>query len=288
MRDIVPVLGLQDLIAQAGLSCMESEDFEAIYSKLYSIDPESVILKQIEERVEEYFGNLVLPGHPTLYDLLLLSLRRKDAIFTFNWDPFLVDAFARHVGHVPLPHIFHLHGNVRVGFCVKCGVAMLKNESCHGCGGNLTPTRLLYPIVQKDYSSDPFITSQWNQARDFISRAGIITIFGYSAPKTDKEAMAIFTEAWKGDDSQKPFEQVEVIDIRDANELASQWSSFAFFEHYDIRQSFYDSRLAQYPRRTCEALVHAGFDGKFVEPLDWAGNLEGVRHSVAELIVHET
>jgi hypothetical protein len=33
---------------------------------------------------------LELPDHPTVYDHLLLSLRKKDAIFTFNWDPFLL------------------------------------------------------------------------------------------------------------------------------------------------------------------------------------------------------
>ncbi|MHA1748548.1 MAG: hypothetical protein ACTSXN_02865 [Promethearchaeota archaeon] len=29
---------------------------------------------------------------PTIYDYLILSLRKKDVIATFNWDPLLVQA----------------------------------------------------------------------------------------------------------------------------------------------------------------------------------------------------
>jgi len=228
-----------------------------------------------------------LPEYPTLYHLLLLSLRKKDAIFTFNWDPFLVDTCERLAGEAPLPHIFHLHGNVRVGFCKHCGLAMRKADVCRRCGASLTPTRLLYPVEQKNYTHDPFIASQWDQARDFVRRAGIITIFGYSAPTTDKEAMAIFAEAWKGDDANKPIEQLEIIDVRDHEGLARKWGSFAFFDHYEIHRSFYESLLAHYPRRSCEALVHMGFDANFVEPIAWAGNLEGLTAGIAELIAHE-
>lgn len=258
-----------------------------LYSRLHAAGPQSPLVKQIEQRVEDYFSQLALPEYPTIYDLLLLSLREKDAIFTFNWDPFLVDARTRHAGSVPLPHIFHLHGNVRIGFCEQCGLAMRKAAVCPTCGASLTPTRLLYPVEQKNYTDDPFVASQWDRARDFIKQAGIITIFGYSAPTTDKEAMAIFTEAWKGDDPNKPLERLEIIDVRDHNELGWQWSSFAFFDHYDTRRSFYESLLAHYPRRSCEALVHRGFDGKYVEPITWAGNLEGLRTSIAELVAHE-
>ena len=46
-------------------------------------------MREIETRVDEYFADLELPGHPTIYDRLVLSLREKDLIATFNWDPFL-------------------------------------------------------------------------------------------------------------------------------------------------------------------------------------------------------
>lgn len=286
MANVVDVLGLRSVVEDAGHDA--SQSFESLYSSLFAADPNSTLLTTIEAAVAKYFGSLELPRYPTLYDMLLLSLREKDAVLTFNWDSFLVDAYSRNFGEVPLPHIFHLHGNVRVSFCAKCRFSMPNGDTCSTCGTPLTPTPLLYPIEKKDYASDPFISLQWQAARKYISKAAIVTIFGYSAPTTDQEAMAIFTDAWKGDDPNKPVERVEIIDIRDHDELAHQWSSFAFFDHYDIRRSFFDSMLAQYPRRSCEALAHMGFDGQFVESVPWAGNLEGLRKSIAPLIAAET
>jgi hypothetical protein len=285
MNNLVETLGLGDLIAQARYN--PAEGFEALYSRLHAADPHSPLVAQIEQRVKGYFTQLLLPKFPTIYDLLVLSLRKKDAIFTFNWDPFLVDAWERNADIGSLPQIFHLHGNVRVSFCTRCGKEMRKAEPCRTCGNPPTPSRLLYPVAQKNYADDPFIASQWQQARDFIGRAFIITIFGYSAPTTDKEAMEIFTKAWKQDSSHKHIERVEIIDIRDGEELGHQWGPFAHFDHRDMCRNFHESRLACYPRRTCEALCHEGFDGKFVEPITRAGSLEGLKASVADLVEHE-
>lgn len=285
MNNVVDVLGLRSLVEDAGHDA--SQNFESLYSTLFDADSNSELLKTIETAVVNYFRSLVLPSHPTLYDILLLSLREKDVILTFNWDPFLADAYFRNFEKAPLPHIFHLHGNVRVSFCAKCQFSKMNADTCSTCGGPLTPTPLLYPIKSKDYTSDPFIALQWEAARKYINKAAIITIFGYSAPITDQEAMAIFTDAWKGDDPNKPVERVEVVDIRDPDQLAWQWKSFAFFDHYDIHRSFFDSILAQYPRRSCEALAHMGFDGQFVESVPWAGNLKGLRESISRLTAVE-
>jgi hypothetical protein len=285
MANLVEVLGLKDMIVEARQD--PTAGFESIYSHLHAADSESPLVKEIERRVEDYFSQLVLPKYPTIYDLLLLSLREKDAIFTFNWDPFLIDAYERLADDVRLPHIFHLHGNVRLSFCACCSLAMRKADVCHKCGTDLTQTRLLFPVEQKNYADDLFIASQWEQVRDFIARAFIITIFGYSAPTTDAEAMAIFTKAWKKGESSKLVERLEVIDIRDHEELALQWSPFAHFHHCDIRGSLYESCLSRCPRRSCEALFHRGVDGKFVKQIAWAGNLEGMINSVARLIAHE-
>ena len=151
----------------------------------------------------------------------------------------------------------------------------------------MTPTRLLYPVENKNYADDPYLVSQWEDFRKFISRALIITIFGYSAPTTDQEAMATFNSAWKNGESHKLIHRLEIIDIRDANELAWQWSPFSIFHHYDVRRSFHESLLARYPRRSCEALFQSNYDGKFVEPIAWAGNLEGIGDGIAELVAHE-
>jgi hypothetical protein len=286
MVNVVDVLGMRKLIEEAGHDANQS--FESLYSTLHALDAESALLKKIQARVAEYFGTLELPRFPTLYDYLLLSLRGKDAIFTFNWDPFLVDAYERHNGKVSLPHLFHLHGNVRVSFCPMCRRSMPNAAKCSDCDVALVPTPLLYPVEQKDYSTDPFISTQWGAARAFIERAAIITIFGYSAPVSDQEAMTILRQAWKKDGASKFIHRVEIIDVKDGEELASQWSPLSHFHHYDIRRSFFESQLAHYPRRSCEALVHAGINGEFVEPISWAGNIAGLQATVQELASHET
>jgi hypothetical protein len=288
MANLVEILELNDLIVGAGYD--PTIGFESLYSRLHAADPQSSLVQEIENRVEDYFSHLVLPRYPTIYDLLLLSLRGKDAIFTFNWDPFLPDAYDRVAGKVPpsnLPNIFHLHGNVRVAFCEQCHTATRKAESCLGCGGNVTPTRLLYPVEKKDYAASPYLVSQWKDFREFISRALIITIFGYSAPTTDQEAMATLKAVWKDGESHKLIHRLEIIDIRDRDELGWQWSPFSIYNHDDVRRSFYESLLARYPRRSCEALFQSNHDGKFVEPIAWAGNLEGMGDGIAELVAHE-
>lgn len=146
MGNLVEILDLTALIAGAGHD--PNIGVESLYSRLHATDPQSPVIKRIEQQVEDYFSRLILPKYPTTYDLLLLSLRQKDAIFTFNWDPFLADAYGRLADQVSLsnlPNIFHLHGNVLISFCEHCRLAMPKADVCETCGTSLTPTRLLYP-----------------------------------------------------------------------------------------------------------------------------------------------
>lgn len=285
MKDLVKSLGLEDLL---GVEENDSErDFEAIYSELHSRDPQDPLLRKLERSITEYFERLKLPETPTLYDLLLLSLRDKDAILTFNWDPFLADAFERNSGAATLPHILHLHGNVRVGFCGACVHADLNGRCCRGCGKVLEPTRLLYPIKDKDYESDPFIKKQWESARKFVEHALIVTIFGYSAPKSDRAAMDILRTAWKDKARYKLLKHVEIIDVRDSEEVSRQWSPFSFYLHRDVLRSVQESSLFHYPRRSCEALIQRGIHGNVVEKIPWAGNLKGVRESIEALTTYE-
>ena len=169
MADLIEVLDLGGLISSAGHD--PATGFESLYSRLHAADSQSPLVKEIERRVEGYFSQLALPGHPTIYDLLLLSLRHKDAVFTFNWDPFLADAYERLAYRLlpvsNLPGIFHLHGNVRITFCEHCRSVMLKTDVCQTCGATSVPTPLLFPVEEKDYT-DPYFTTQWDQARDFI------------------------------------------------------------------------------------------------------------------------
>lgn len=57
-----------------------------------------------------------------------------------------------------------------------------------------------------------------------------ITIFGYSAPKTDIEALTMIKNAY-GNYNERPLEQFEIIDIRDKDEVISSWSEIAHPNH---------------------------------------------------------
>jgi hypothetical protein len=119
MDDLVDMVGLQPLIEQAGLEDAQERNFEVIYGRLASEPGYAQKVREIERRIDSYFVSLSLPSHATIYDRLLVSLRPTDAVFTFNWDPFLFDAYQRNRNAVPLPEIFFLHGNVRIGACLE-------------------------------------------------------------------------------------------------------------------------------------------------------------------------
>src|SRR5215471_8086633 len=133
---------------------------------------------------------------PTPYDYLLSGLRRKDVVATFNWDPLLVQAFRRNLSMRELPEIVFLHGNVCIAVCLEDKVKGFIGDTCQKCGKPLTPTKLLYPIGQKNYDSDPFIRSEWAILRRAIAGAYMMEVFGYSAPRTDVEAKSIMDSAW--------------------------------------------------------------------------------------------
>ena len=94
MADILDAVPLKDLFDQAGVQVREN-DFEEAYSRIAEDQDHSDLAQMIEKNVFDYFDSLKLPTVPTLYDHLLLSLREKDVIATFNWDPFLLQAAKR-------------------------------------------------------------------------------------------------------------------------------------------------------------------------------------------------
>ncbi len=80
MSNLVDVVGLNELLGQFG----SEKNLETIYSKL-AADPSAAELRaSLEVRIAEYFDALELPREVTVYDELILSLRRKDLIATFN------------------------------------------------------------------------------------------------------------------------------------------------------------------------------------------------------------
>jgi hypothetical protein len=160
MNNLIETLGLQSLIQSTGLT-FDSNNFEDIYSSIHK-KPELISIRdELEIAIYNYFREMELPDKPTIYDHLVLSLRNKDFIATFNWDPFLVQAIRRNGSRFNLPRPLFLHGNVEVGYCVEGHMMGNNGGNCHHCGQTLTATKLLYPIEEKNYHLDQFISRQW-------------------------------------------------------------------------------------------------------------------------------
>lgn len=115
MNDLPKVCGLDGVLNKfpENLIC---DNFEATYSNLVEHDPNNYYLKVMNDMIYSYFRTLELPDEPTIYDYLVMSLRDKDAIATFNWDPFLYQAWWRNYHHGSSPQMIYLHGNVAVGY----------------------------------------------------------------------------------------------------------------------------------------------------------------------------
>lgn len=262
MDGLVEMLGLEPVLKSGGVKNTR-RNFEDIYSELYEIDPGLLILREVEDIIYAYFDKLSLPETPTLYDHLLMSLRPKDMVATFNWDPFLFDAWNRIRDSVPVPEIVHLHGNVRIAHCPEHPTYGAHGMYCPTCDGDLVPSRLLYPIALKNYVDDPFIKTEWEVLKKALRQAKTLTVFGYGAPTTDKEAVDILNDAWNK--SKRLIERTEIIDIKEKEVLWKQWDAFIIRTYLDCPGNFYESRLATYPRRTCEALLAQTFYGQWVE-----------------------
>ncbi len=252
MNNIVDAVGLRLILEDHGISPDEI-NFEELYSDLAVRKGNKTLLNEIEKTIYEYFNSLALPKHPTIYDHLVLSLRPKDLIATFNWDPFLYQACARNHKKATLPRTAFLHGCAKMGYCLADRKHGLVGLECSMCGKMFTPSQLLYPIKQKNYSNNEYIKMQWDILKLSLKNAYILTIFGYSAPKTDVEALKMMKDAW-GDPSHRELEEIEIIDIKSEDELCDNWGPFIHSHHYRTTDNFYKSWIARHPRRTCEVM----------------------------------
>jgi hypothetical protein len=262
MMDFVEKLGLKGELNNAGVR--SDGNFEDIYSALYGDSRFNDLRARLESAVYEYFAGLALPNFPTIYDHLVMSLRPKDVIATFNWDPFLCQALARNRSRAPLPRALFLHGNVAISFCAKDKKAFISCRECSVCGSQTEPTRLLYPIRSKDYASDPFIDTQWRNLRAAMQNAFMLTVFGYGAPVSDSEAVRLMSGGW-GHASKRELEQTEIINVLTEEEVLRTWEPFIHTHHYEVKRSFYDSWLAKHPRRSGEAWWAQYLEAKFIE-----------------------
>jgi len=268
MSNFVEILELEELLEKNNILAPYN-DFEALYSDISVDETKKELKEEIEKKIQNYFFSLELPDSPTLYDHLVLSLRPKDVIATFNWDPFLAQAIMRNISIIEKPPtILFLHGNVTYAYCAKCKVGFPLKNKCANCGEPLLSAPLLYPVKEKNYQTHPVIKAHWNGFEHYLKQAWAVTIFGYSAPKTDIEAIDIMKKAW-GNIEERNFEQIEIIDIQEEEQFIETWSPFIHTHHYDVHQSFYDSIIAKFPRRSGEALWAQLMEVKWLDPKEY-------------------
>jgi hypothetical protein len=264
MEDFVDIVPIKHFLEKNGIN-WRGLNFEEIYSNFTTDSHMSVICSELQTTIYTYFSSLSLPSTPTLYDHLLLSLRDKDVIATFNWDPFLIQAYRRNYGKVEsLPNLLFLHGNVLAAYCQRDSVLGVRGGRCSKCGRPFAPSQLLYPVTKKDYKSDLMISNQWEDLEFILKNALFVTIFGYSAPASDAAAIDILSRAW-GKPEDRQFEQIEIIDIKDDKILRKNWGPFIHTHHYDTIQDFYNSWIANHPRRTVEAFYNQYIEAQFIE-----------------------
>src|SRR5699024_9068708 len=102
------------------------------------------------------------------------------------------------------------------------------------CGKQFNPSKLLYPVSQKNYSEDEFISSEWENLQNHIKQAYFITVFGYSAPVTDAEARSLMLDVWV-ENTTRDLAQVDLVDIKPREEIKDSWKDFIVRENYAIQ-----------------------------------------------------
>lgn len=261
MQNLASVLKLEPLLKRSGLVCSRYANFELIYDELASSDQHRDLLRDIESRIRTYFASLRLPETVTGYDILLLSLRPKDIIATFNWDPLLLQAYDRNRLLKRLPRVVFLHGNVYLGYCPKHRRKGYLTQTCNECDEPFLQSPLLFPITNKRYRDHPLLAGEWAELSSHLEHTYLLTIFGYAAPTSDTAAREILLKAWNTNETRE-LAQVEVIDILPRRQLHERWRDFIVRHHWSCLRRLCQTWLFRSPRRSCETFAFATLQQK--------------------------
>lgn len=257
LKNIHHILGLTSELNKYGFTDSEMADFELLYSNIYGKKEYMALAAFLEENVRNYFKELVIPDEATYYDYLILSLTSKDAIISFNWDPFLMQAYRRNLKVGSLPELLFVHGNVGVGVCYKCKKIGYADTLCPVCLEDFSDMPLLFPVGKKDYDNHPVIQFQWEGAKYYLSRAAGITVYGYGAPQTDIEAVELMKTAYT-DSNVKDIAPFTIINTESAKEeQLEKWKEFFDSEMMLYCESIEESLLWRNPRVSLENLFDA-------------------------------
>lgn len=254
MADLMSVIDLKDILPRALRATASSHNFESVYGTLAESSED--LAHEVEQRVRSYLGSLQLPSHVTVYDLLVLTLRSKDLIATFNWDPFLLQALERNHDVAPMPTVAFLHGGVGLGFCGEHRVKGLTPNDCPSCRKPLEEAPILLPIKTKGYRTHLLLSAEWDLLSETLEHAYLLTIFGYAAPASDVEARDIMFKAWKMN-RVRSLARIEVIDVLGRRVLEARWQDFVLDSHWGARRRFSGAMQALHPRRSCEGYASA-------------------------------
>lgn len=251
MSELPEVLGKSwdYMVRDSGMP--EGLNFEEQYAWFASNEDFARDLRHIERLLDDYFYSINLPNIPTIYDYLVLGLRDKDLIATFNWDPLLMAAWKRNKLVGSSPDIRFLHGCVDFASCEEHDIIGRRYEICPHCKERLKLSELAFPVGEKDYATDPIIDREWGVTKKALKRAFHLTIYGYSGPETDYKAKQLLLDSWK-ERPGRDISHVEIIDVAEQDGLIRNWKEFFRYHHYVFPDSFWDSYVARWPRRTID------------------------------------
>ncbi len=272
MNDLVDCLGLRPKLVDWNIDV--TQNFEDIFSKLFDRQ-ENNKTDELQQDIYNYFSSLKLPNTPTIYDHLVLSLRETDFIASFNWDPLLLQAYGRNSNRgIKLPRLVFLHGNVMVASCKEHNRVNYAGSICEQCHKTLEPVDLLYPITKKNYAQSQVIKNQWERLERHLKQAFQFTIFGYSGPKTDTEAICMMKKAWMEQNKDDILVDTQVITPHTEDEVYEHWEPFVHSHYMSIIDDFYKSNISQYPRRGFERSWQNNIEARSVEENPIPRNLD--------------
>ena len=232
-------------------------NIEEMCTKMYSEDRQ--LYEAFERLIRNKYASLELPNGFNLLERLIMSLTSDDAIISFNWDDLIIQAYNRAKQYIPsilLPIIVFPHGNAQACY----------NEHRYGSGRNpnnygLRPSPLNMPVDELDYQNNLFIKSQW-QILDFYMRySQMITFFGYRGPVSGIQDFKRMENCLH---SNQICGKIEIIDKtkEDAMQVAQNLENIINLtgDEADCCGSFFESRIAQYPRETLRSLENWNYE----------------------------